>query len=100
MGARLRRELRVPDFVVRYGGDEFAIVLPETGPDGAHRSVRECRSGWPRCRWSPATHPVFSAGIVSYPHPAVTQSDDLFALVEAALMRGRMQSGDRVGRAE
>jgi len=46
------------------------------------------------------SRPQFSAGVVSYPHPAVTQADDLFALVEAALMRGKLQTGGRIGRAD
>ena len=41
--------------------------------------------------------PPLSAGIVTYPHPAVSQADDLFALVEAALARGKAQIG-RAGR--
>jgi GGDEF domain-containing protein len=89
-GARLRRELRLPDFVSSYGDGEYAIVLPETGADGARRSVlrlRERLAG-------------VSAGIVAYPHPAVTVPDDLFALVEAALHRGRAQSGERIGVAD
>lgn len=90
VGTRLRRELRVPDFVSSYGDREYAIVLPETGADGARRSVlrlREQLAG-------------VCAGIVAYPHPAVTVPDDLFALVEAALHRGRVQSGERIGVAE
>ena len=96
----LRRELRVPDFVVSYGSSEFAIVLPETGPAGARQSVLRVRErlavvpseGDPRL-----DHPRFSAGIVTYPHPAVSQSDELYAMVEAALMRGKAQSGERIG---
>ncbi|MDF3052853.1 MAG: hypothetical protein K0S19_958 [Geminicoccaceae bacterium] len=96
----LRRELRVPDFVVGYGASEFAIVLPETGPSGARQSVLRVRDrlavvpteGDPRLE-----HPRFSAGIVTYPHPAVSQSDELYAIVEAALMRGKAQSGERIG---
>jgi diguanylate cyclase (GGDEF)-like protein len=96
----LRRELRVPDFVASYGSSEFAIVLPETGPAGARQSVIRVRErlavvpseGDPRL-----DHPRFSAGIVTYPHPAVSQSDELYAMVEAALMRGKAQSGERIG---
>jgi len=100
VGGVLRQTLRVPDFVVPYGADEFAIVLPETDQIGARRSVVRIRErlaavpfeGEPRDE-----RPRFSAGIVTYPHPAALQTDDLFALVEAALMRGRAQAGERIG---
>jgi diguanylate cyclase (GGDEF)-like protein len=96
----LRRELRLPDFVVTYGGTEFAIVLPETGQTGARQSVIRVRErlavvppeGDPRL-----DHPRFSAGIVTYPHPAVSQTEELYAMAEAALMRGKAQSGERIG---
>ncbi len=96
----LRRELRLPDFVAGYGPNEFAIVLPETGPAGARQSVLRVRErlavvpsdGDPRLE-----HPRFSAGIVTYPHPAVSQSDELYAMLEAALMRGKAQTGERIG---
>jgi DNA-binding response OmpR family regulator/GGDEF domain-containing protein len=86
----IRRALRLPDFVSGYGDGAFALVLPETAADGARRSVLRLRdrlvSG--------------SAGIAAYPHPAVTTPDDLFVLVEAALRRGRAQSGERIGIAD
>ena len=96
----LRRELRLPDFVVTYGTNEFAIVLPETGQMGARQSVIRVRErlavvppeGDPRL-----DHPRFSAGIVTYPHPAVSQTEELYAMAEAALMRGKAQSGERIG---
>ncbi|MGH7527426.1 MAG: sensor domain-containing diguanylate cyclase, partial [Gemmatimonadales bacterium] len=105
VGSRLRRELRLPDFVSHYGKGELAIVLPETGRDGARRSVARIRERLSAANLatspSPSTDlPPFSAGIVTYPHPAVSQADDLFALVEAALMRGKGQVGDRIGVAE
>jgi GGDEF domain-containing protein len=87
---RIRGELRLPDFVSSYGGDELALVLPETGADGARRwvvRIRERLDG-------------VAAGIVAYPHPAVTVPDDLLALVEAALRRGLAQAGERIGVAE
>ena len=87
---RIRSELRLPDFVSSYGGDDLALVLPETGADGARRwvvRIRERLDG-------------MAAGIVAYPHPSVTVPDDLLALVEAALRRGRAQAGERIGVAE
>ena len=96
----LRRELRLPDFVADYGPNEFAIVLPETGPSGARQSVlrvRERLAMVPSVEDPRLEHPRFSAGIVTYPHPAVSQSDELYAMLEAALMRGKAQTGERIG---
>ena len=87
---RIRGELRLPDFVSSYGGDELALVLPETGADGARRwvvRIRERLNG-------------MAAGIAAYPHPSVAVPDDLLALVEAALRRGRAQAGERIGVAD
>ena len=98
---RLRRGLRMPDLVYPYGGGEFAIVLPETGTDGARRSVARVREQLAQARTNGgAAEPPLSAGIVTFPHPAVTQADDLFALVEAALARGKAQVSERVGVAD
>lgn len=96
----LRRELRLPDFVVTHGHSEFAIVLPETGQIGARQSVlriRERLAMVPSDTDARLNHPRFSAGIATYPHPAVSQTDELLALAEAALMRGTTQAGERIG---
>jgi two-component system cell cycle response regulator len=90
LNGRIRRELRLPDFVEPYGDGVFAVVLPETAADGARRSVLRLRERLPGV----------TAGIAAYPHPAVTVPDDMFALVEAALRRGRAQVGERIGMAE
>ena len=100
VGTVLRRELRLPDFVIAYGSDEFAIVLPETGPTGARQSVirvRERLAALPSQEDPGLDPPRLSAGIVTYPHSAISQTDDLYALAEAALMRGKLQAGERIG---
>lgn len=100
MGGRLRRELRLPDFVSHCAGGEVAILLPETGAEGARRSVRRLRERLATDAPGPEGRARLSAGIAVFPHPAVSAPDDLFALVEAALARGRAQTGEPVGVAE
>jgi hypothetical protein len=97
---RLEGGLRLPDFISSYTGGGYAIVLPETGADGARRSVARVRERLSKGRSDGSAEAPLSAGIVTYPHPAVTQADDLFALVEAALARGKAQTGERVGVAD
>jgi diguanylate cyclase (GGDEF)-like protein len=44
VAAILRDSTREADFVARYGGDEFAILLPETPPDDARRLADRIRA--------------------------------------------------------
>jgi len=103
LGRLLQHQLRAPDFVSRYGGDEFALILPETDLEGARRSiwrVREQILASPFADLPAEARPRLSAGIVTYPHPSAVQTEDLFALVEAALLRGKAQVDERIGTAD
>lgn len=41
---RLRRACRASDVAVRYGGEEFVLLLPETGAEGARVTAEKIRS--------------------------------------------------------
>jgi diguanylate cyclase len=103
LGSILQREIRGPDFVARYGGDEFALVLPETSVEGARRSIARIRNRLEQGSYSAlstAERPVLTGGLVTFPHPAVVHTEDLFALAETALIRAKAEGGERLATAD
>jgi diguanylate cyclase (GGDEF)-like protein/putative nucleotidyltransferase with HDIG domain len=85
----LQKLVRGLDIVARYGGDEFAIILPETGREEAERAVRRLAAGLTR----PFTYgdleipmPTASWGIASYPDEAA-RAAELVSIADRAMYR-------------
>jgi diguanylate cyclase (GGDEF)-like protein len=99
VGSLLLRQIRAPDFVARYGGDEFVLILPETDLVGARRFVERLRQVLARHSFpdlGPGRVPQISAGMVAFPHAEVMRPEDLFNVAEGALTRAKLQP-DRIG---
>jgi diguanylate cyclase (GGDEF)-like protein len=102
-GTLIQREIRAPDFVARYGGDEFALLLPETDGRGARLFVERLRQVASRHLFpglGPGRAPQISVGVVAYPHSEALRPEDLFTLAEGALVKGKSGAPDRIGMAD
>lgn len=76
----LRSPLRASDFLARYGGDEFSLILPDTDEIGAHQVSERIKQSVARVKW-PHTEIEISLGAAT-----VTPSEmcDFSALLHAA----------------
>jgi diguanylate cyclase (GGDEF)-like protein len=84
LGKVLRNHSRAIDTAARYGGDEFAIVLPEAGKDIASRIVSRIRERMSAETEAPALSA--SAGVAAFPEDGDTP-EKLLAAADRALYR-------------
>ncbi|MFG1479935.1 diguanylate cyclase [Xanthobacter sp. V4C-4] len=99
MGEVLKERTRVTDIVGRYGGEEFLVLLPDTGLDGAIAvanhlltAVRRLKVLWPGGVLEGITA---SVGVAVFPSH-VERTEDLVAAADAALYRAKSAGRDRM----
>ena len=94
----LRSALRKTDSAFRYGGDEFAVILPSSDAQRAKTIIQRVRAKWTHAAGSRfAIHDDrlgFSAGISQFPGDAET-ADGLVFLADTALFRSKRLGGNR-----
>jgi diguanylate cyclase (GGDEF)-like protein len=99
VGNLFRRSLRVTDFIARFGGEEFTIILPRTNSAGGHRVAEHLLSTFMSHEFAvpgAAVHVTVSIGAVCCttfdrldPQQVITQADNA---MYRAKRRGKNQT--------
>ena len=102
LARRLTEATREVDVVTRFGGEEFALILPKTPQAGTMRlasKVREVVAEDPFTAGNESISVTVSVGAAAYPDHGLSAAE-LLAAADAALYRAKANGRDRVEEAE
>lgn len=93
----LREQCRIPDYLCRYGGEEFTILLPSTDEAGALVFAERCRDAILRTPFfTPAGDINITASFGVAQRTCLTpRSDDLMSHADQALLWAKKQGRNR-----
>jgi diguanylate cyclase (GGDEF)-like protein len=89
----LRRATRLEDHAIRYGGEEFLLVLPNASPEAAYETAERVRAGVTASVTAAGDRISVSAGVAAR-RPGETR-DALIARADAALYEAKRAGRDR-----
>ncbi len=90
----MKKALRESDTIIRYGGDEFVIILPETSLDEAKIAAERILENLRKVEFQGATLSA-SMGVASYPRHG-SSWEEIFSMADRALMMAKRMGKGRV----
>ena len=96
---RVKRNLRGADPAFRYGGEEFMVLLPHTGIEGARQTAEKLRA---YCEANPytdgttSTIVTVSIGLASVKEHDPQSAGDLISYADKALYRAKAEGRNRI----
>jgi two-component system cell cycle response regulator len=94
----IKDSVRGSDLAARYGGDEFALLLPQTNLQSSQLLAKRIKEGVSEFDFSNITDEFtnvsISLGICSFPHNKIKHKKDLIKLADEALYSAKQE--DRV----
>jgi diguanylate cyclase (GGDEF)-like protein len=94
LGKLLKKMIRSEDTACRIGGEEFAVILPETGPGGAEVVSEKIRSEFARLKIA-ATDLSLSGGLATFPLDA-SSTEELIDRADQMLYFAKYSGKNRI----
>jgi diguanylate cyclase (GGDEF)-like protein len=99
VGRLLEQKSRQSNVVARYGGDEFIILMPETGPEQAEVLAERLRQWITQDPMLGEHHITGSFGVASFPMHGFS-IEDIIRVADAGMYVSKRSGGNRVSAAE
>ncbi len=99
VGRLLEQKSRQSNVVARYGGDEFIILMPETGPEQAEVLAERLRQWITQDPMLSDHHITGSFGVASFPMHGFS-IEDIIRVADAGMYVSKRSGGNRVSAAE
>lgn len=93
-GQTIKNQLRPTDIAGRWGGDEYLLLLPETGIPGAIKIAERIKGHMSLQKWPVKEEVNLSFGISTI--RSGEDSEDLFCRVDAALYEAKNNKKDKI----
>ena len=99
VGRLLEQKSRQSNVVARYGGDEFIVLMPETGPEQAQVLAERLRHWLTTDPMLNEHHITGSFGVASFPTHGFS-IEDIIRVADAGMYVSKRSGGNRVSAAE